>query len=96
MTTKPPTRCENGLHNRASDFVPWGKPHNIIDVATSTRIQAGQAKCIHALSKIGSPAGAMGRVGAAGDNAAMGSFFSLLQNNEPNLSHEFENVGIER
>ena len=29
----------------------------------------------------------MGRVGAAGDNAAMESFFSLLQNNVLNNQH---------
>ena len=35
---------------------------------------------VHALSRHG-PVGSMGRVGAAGDNAAMESFFGLLQNN---------------
>jgi len=37
-------------------------------------------KFLHALSRHGL-VGSMGRVGAAGDNAAMESFFSLLQNN---------------
>src|SRR5215203_3833335 len=37
-------------------------------------------KFVHALSRH-SMVGSMGRVGAAGDNAAMESFFSLLQKN---------------
>ncbi|WP_425433637.1 integrase core domain-containing protein, partial [Kineococcus rhizosphaerae] len=37
-------------------------------------------KFVHALARHGL-VGSMGRVGAAGDNAAMESFFGLLQNN---------------
>lgn len=37
-------------------------------------------KFVHALNRHGM-AGSMGRVGTAGDNAAMESFFSLLQKN---------------
>jgi len=36
-----------------------------------------QPKCVHALNRH-QLAGSMGRVGAAGDNAAMESFFALL------------------
>jgi putative transposase len=39
-------------------------------------------KFVHSLSRYGM-VGSMGRVGAAGDNAAMESFFSLLQKNVP-------------
>ncbi|MFJ6132372.1 integrase core domain-containing protein, partial [Janibacter terrae] len=41
---------------------------------------------VHALNRHGM-VGSMGRVGAAGDNAAMESFFSLLQKNVLNRQH---------
>ncbi|MFI9637150.1 integrase core domain-containing protein, partial [Nocardia sp. NPDC051929] len=46
-------------------------------------VESGQfrsRKFVHALARHGT-AGSMGRVGAAGDNAAMESFFALLQKN---------------
>ena len=43
-------------------------------------------KFVHTLSRHGM-VGSMGRVGAAGDNAAMESFFSLLQKNVLNRRH---------
>ncbi|WP_170307597.1 integrase core domain-containing protein, partial [Janibacter terrae] len=43
-------------------------------------------KYVHALNRHGM-VGSMGRVGAAGDNAAMESFFSLLQKNVLNRQH---------
>ena len=44
------------------------------------RVQFRSRKFVHALGRHGM-VGSMGRVGAAGDNAAMESFFSLLQKN---------------
>jgi putative transposase len=43
-------------------------------------VQFRSRKFVRALDRY-DMAGSMGRVGAAGDNAAMESFFSLLQNN---------------
>ena len=49
-------------------------------VHTDRGSQFRSRKFVHALSRRGM-VGSMGRVGAAGDNAAMESFFSLLQKN---------------
>jgi transposase InsO family protein len=43
-------------------------------------IRPGTGQFVHALNRHGL-VGSMGRVGAAGDNAAMQSFFALLQKN---------------
>ena len=43
-------------------------------------VQVPSRRFVHALSRHGL-VGSMGRVGAAGDNAVMESFFGLLQNN---------------
>ena len=46
-------------------------------------------KFVHALNRHGM-VGSMGRVGAAGDNAAMESFFALLQKNVLNRRRSWE------
>ncbi len=52
-------------------------------VHTDRGSQFRSRRFVHALGRH-DMAGSMGRVGAAGDNAAMESFFSLLQKNVPN------------
>ena len=64
---------------------------------TDTGSQFRSRKHVRALAKH-SMAGSMGRVGAAGDNAAMESFFSLLQRNvldrQAWATHEERRVAI--
>ena len=60
-----------------NSYAPFNKPvlHRPVELA-----QFRSRKFVRALGRH-DMVGSMGRVGAAGDNAAMESFFSLLQNN---------------